>query len=382
MAATTFYVKSGDTAPAITQALTDANGNVISLASATVRFHMEDASGNVITDAAATILNASTGQVSYQWAAADLVSPGTFYARWIITFTGGTIESVPDAALTPLEIIIEGSIAPYRILVGPSKEDIVPFVRGQIEDYTAGSFTIPDSTFQATVSKVARDFSRFRPLSNPVGDFFAQTSPLVTVANQHRYQCNSGAGFTNEIAWITDVLYRASGGFSAASEIGYMALLPFSPANTFLFTPSLVDAPSRRILRDEYLNEIDHYGVGQAGVLIDSTGAWVLDLFPVPVTSGLPIFVLYNSPHQVTTDAQGNANVLTVRPFDVQHFQSLVLAEILRILAIRVTRQIDAKAGQIEVKASAADLRELYRDTLDHAHLALGGAAGVGDVSS
>lgn len=384
MAQTTWYLDRGDTGAPIAQTLLDGNGNPVNLTGATVKFHMEDASGNVVVDDSThvTIVNAAGGQVSYQWQAADVANAGTFYARWIVTFAGGSIESFPDANVNPLVVIIQGSIAPYRILVGPSKEDIIPYVRGQIEDYTVGSFVIPDSTFQSAVTRVTRDFSRFRPLSNPVGDFFAQTSPLVTVARQHRYQCTPSTGFANEIAWITDVLYRASGGFSAASEIGYLALLPFSPANTFLFTPSLVDAPSRRILRDEYLNEIDHYGIGQAGIAIDSTGTWVIDLFPVPVTDGMPVFVLYNSPHQVTVDAQGNANVLTVRPFDIQHFEGLMLAEILRLMAIRVTQQIDAKAGQTEVKASAADLRELARETLDMTHLALGGAAGVGEASS
>ena len=388
MPQSTWYLDRGDTAAPIAQTLLDGNNNAVVLTGASVKFHMEDSAGNVVVDAAATIPNPTGGGVQYAWQAADVANAGTFYARWIVTFAGGTIESFPDNNTNPLLVIIQGSIAPFRILVGSGKEDVVGFVRDQIEDYTDGNFVIPDGTFTRLASRVTRDLARFYPMQNVVGNVFAATSPLMTVNGQQRYICNSANGFTGEIARITDVLYRATSGFNAASEIGYLALLPFSPANTFLFTPSLVDSPTRRLLRNLYLNEIDHYGIGkdqdsngQAGIMLDSNGNFVIDLYPIP-QSALPIYVRYDINHVVVNDSQGNATIPTLPGAAVRHFQSLLLAEVMRIVAIRITQQVDATAGMTAIKADPEQLKDLARDLRDDTYLELGYAAGIGDTSS
>src|SRR5216684_6057970 len=113
-----------------------------------------------------------------------------------------------------------------------------------------------------------------------IGNSLLQTSPLTTIANQKRYVLNAAVGVVGIVTRITDALYRAVGTFSAGSEIAYLALLPFSPINRFLFTPSLLDSPSERILRDEYLQELDKYGLGfVVGGRDPATGMMAVDIY-------------------------------------------------------------------------------------------------------
>lgn len=273
----------------------------------------------------------------------------------------------------------------YTCQIGPELEDAVAYVRALTGDVDSTSYQIPDTSYAAIVADVNRDLSRFVPLSDIVGNVYNRTSTLVTTAGVTRYICNAAAGFSEPVRAITDVLYRATGGLSGASEIGYLALLPFSPMNMFLYNPSVLDQPTGRFERDAYLNELDHYGVGKAGVLIDrATGKFAIDLFPTPGASGLPIFVRYDTNHAIVpvADGFGSVQIPTIPEQNVRDFKELLLAKAQKTLALLAAQTMNAAAGQIKVSSNPDQLyRQADRTEMD-VYLRLGVAQGVGEVSS
>lgn len=101
-----FHIKSGDTTPVITATLTDANGAAVNLTGATVRFVMKK--GGTATPkvaAAATVVSAVAGTVSYTWTGANTDTPGIYSACWEVTFSGGTIQTFPNAGYTSVAIL-------------------------------------------------------------------------------------------------------------------------------------------------------------------------------------------------------------------------------------------------------------------------------------
>ena len=82
-----------DTAPSIFGALTDAAGAPIDLTDAVVRFQMRPATDRRFSvDAAAIVVDATAGEVRYDWQAGDLVSAGDFVSRWRIVFADDSID--------------------------------------------------------------------------------------------------------------------------------------------------------------------------------------------------------------------------------------------------------------------------------------------------
>jgi hypothetical protein len=98
--AVTYYVKRGDTSPAVTDTLEDSSGTAVNLTSATVKFAMTTFTGTVIVNGTATGPNGgaldNTGQVQYQWVSADTASAGQYWAEWQVTFSNGQIETWPN----------------------------------------------------------------------------------------------------------------------------------------------------------------------------------------------------------------------------------------------------------------------------------------------
>lgn len=76
----------GNRRTSIADTLIDADGDAIDLTGHTVAFRMIAADGTVKVDnAAATVDDATAGNVSYAWAAADVDTAGTYYYWWIVT---------------------------------------------------------------------------------------------------------------------------------------------------------------------------------------------------------------------------------------------------------------------------------------------------------
>lgn len=93
-----FYIKQGDTAPAIAEQLFDGLGAPVVLTGASVKFMLwGPGDAAVKVNSAATITDAATGKVSYTFTALNTDTPGDFLAEWQVTFSGGSIETFPNS---------------------------------------------------------------------------------------------------------------------------------------------------------------------------------------------------------------------------------------------------------------------------------------------
>lgn len=94
---TNFFIKSGDTSPALAATLTDSDGNAIDITGASVDFHMSPRGGDgTKVDAQATITDASNGKVEYRWSQSDTDTPGTYRGEFEVTYSGGDVETFPN----------------------------------------------------------------------------------------------------------------------------------------------------------------------------------------------------------------------------------------------------------------------------------------------
>lgn len=98
---TDFWIKKGDTSPAIEATLEDSKGDAIDLSSSgkdasSVDFHMVDSADNTIVDSSATFVDKANGKVSYSWSSGDTDEAGLFEAEWEVTYNDGTIETFPN----------------------------------------------------------------------------------------------------------------------------------------------------------------------------------------------------------------------------------------------------------------------------------------------
>jgi len=91
-----FNIKQNDTSPSLQATLKDANNNRISLAGATVRFHLKALDGTIKVDAAMTITDDTGGVVQYDWQAGDTDTAGSYYAEIEVTYNDGAVETFPN----------------------------------------------------------------------------------------------------------------------------------------------------------------------------------------------------------------------------------------------------------------------------------------------
>jgi hypothetical protein len=94
----TFYIKRGDTSPAIRYALSPAT---VDLTGATVRFQMRarrSRGGATVIDAAAVVVIATgTPTVEYAaWQAAETANAGLYEAEFPVTYANGKTETFPN----------------------------------------------------------------------------------------------------------------------------------------------------------------------------------------------------------------------------------------------------------------------------------------------
>lgn len=102
-----FYIKQGNTGPAILKQLLDSSGTPLNLTGASVRFSMATVAGVLIcsrkvaavfsgTVPGIGVVTAADGWVRYPWVAADTATAGECNAEFEATLSDGTIESVPN----------------------------------------------------------------------------------------------------------------------------------------------------------------------------------------------------------------------------------------------------------------------------------------------
>lgn len=268
-------------------------------------------------------------------------------------------------------------MANLTVKLGTSAWDAVAYVRAQIEDTTT-PFTVPDASLTAYAEVAAEEFSRHVPLEDMVGNPFTNTSGFNTVANTQRYVCNAGNGFAASPTRIIGCLWRAGSAYTNTSDISYLVFSPATPVNQFLFGSDWLENPTYRVIRSEYLTELERFGRGAYGVSRDrATGLLALDLFPVPSTS-LPVFVRYQCSHVNTPDGNGFPTYPTVPEELKLHFAKLFLAEVYEQEADRLAKFQKMQAGFTQYQGSAADLRQKGASLRDDVFLALEGAAGSG----
>jgi hypothetical protein len=264
--------------------------------------------------------------------------------------------------------------------------DVIAYVRNQIED-TVAPFVVSDAALLIYVENAAEEFSKWEPLGEEIVGNIAGTSgsppssPFQTQSYVSRYSCSVANGFAHTPAQIIDVLYRASGVFSAASEIAYLALMPVSPLNWFRIDKDLLNSPSSRHIRDQYLQELDHYGIGYWGVARDSTGLKAIDLYPPPVTAGLPIFVRYTYTHANNSGDPLNPTYPTIPEDLKRYFAKFLLAETIEEEADRLIKRSQTKAGITQRWSSPAEAVRYACELRDRTELAMGSAVSVVKVS-
>ena len=101
----TFYIKRGDTSPAIRYALSP---TTVVLTGATVRFQMRarrSRGGATVIDAAAVVVTATgTPTVEYQWQAGETANAGIFEAEFRVTYADGKVETFPNDEFISVKI--------------------------------------------------------------------------------------------------------------------------------------------------------------------------------------------------------------------------------------------------------------------------------------
>ena len=101
-----FYIKQADTLPKIKATLKDSTGAAINLSGGSVAFRMrrKGTTGAPVVDAAGVITGAATGQVEYQWTAANTATVGTYDAEWVVTL-GADKETVPNNGHITVQVV-------------------------------------------------------------------------------------------------------------------------------------------------------------------------------------------------------------------------------------------------------------------------------------
>lgn len=97
-----WYMTQGDTAPRIRARLTQ-NSVPVNLSGADVVFRMWK-NGAVVVEEDATVESASHGLVYYQWEDGDTDSVGTHEASFIVTYSGGLVQTFPGKGHMIVEI--------------------------------------------------------------------------------------------------------------------------------------------------------------------------------------------------------------------------------------------------------------------------------------
>jgi hypothetical protein len=111
-----FYIKQGDTSPALEAVLVDEDGDPVDLTGSTCRFRMmQYGRDELAIDNGVELIDPEAGEVAYQWTAADTETPGDFRGEFAVDHDGETGDSFDADETFPnveyLSIKIEERIA-------------------------------------------------------------------------------------------------------------------------------------------------------------------------------------------------------------------------------------------------------------------------------
>lgn len=96
--AANLVLKQDDTYPPL-QATLSENGSAIDLTTATsVEVVLKGQASSTVITGACTYPSPTTGGVSYAWQIGDTATPDTYAVEWMITWTGGKEQTVPNSS--------------------------------------------------------------------------------------------------------------------------------------------------------------------------------------------------------------------------------------------------------------------------------------------
>lgn len=109
MAQPNFYIKKGDTSPAIEATLRDGGGAPANIAGAIVVFSMKNERTGAlkVNRQAASIVSAPGGVVRYEWAEGDTDTSGRYLGEFEVTYDGGSIETFPNRGYLHVRVFDE-----------------------------------------------------------------------------------------------------------------------------------------------------------------------------------------------------------------------------------------------------------------------------------
>ena len=101
-----FNIKQNDTSPTLSVVIADSDGTAIDLTGASVQFKMRAVNSSTLkVNASASITNASNGAVSYTFSSSNTDTSGLFQGEFQVTFSGGAIETFPNAEYFSINIL-------------------------------------------------------------------------------------------------------------------------------------------------------------------------------------------------------------------------------------------------------------------------------------
>lgn len=113
-----FRLKSGDTLKPLRLTLNDLDddGEIVSPADLTeavaVYFNMRNEAGDLVVDhGEAEVLDAETGDVQYNWALVDTLTPGKFKGEFEVNYPGSPTQTVTYPNDSDIPIVIREALA-------------------------------------------------------------------------------------------------------------------------------------------------------------------------------------------------------------------------------------------------------------------------------
>ena len=133
-------IYTGTRAPSLTDTIT-VNGAAFDLSGCTVDLRMRPVGSDTLkVDAAATVVSAAAGTVRYDWASADLDTPGSYRAWWRVTLASAKVQESAEFDVEVLEhdpgarSTMAALITRVRGLVGDPAGDTAVFTDAQVQD--------------------------------------------------------------------------------------------------------------------------------------------------------------------------------------------------------------------------------------------------------
>ena len=100
-----FSAKAGDSALTWSDTLTYSDGSAVNLTGASVKLVMRSlASATPVFNSTATVVSALAGTVSYSPTATNTATPGEFMGNWVVTFSGGSVQTFPTVGYLTIAI--------------------------------------------------------------------------------------------------------------------------------------------------------------------------------------------------------------------------------------------------------------------------------------